>query len=308
MGSFGIGYKITVEVKTKEEQKDLIDNLHKTVGIDQASVDDSTYSETKKLNITISLDQKTKMADILSYLDSKELTYVLKSNNLEQAFLDFTKEDQNSLDKYLLDKQELFKLFDVKYNSTGNRIYLALVYKGLCTHYSSWISKIMLAYMIIVPLFLGQLFYKFYESADTKKYIDIKESIVPSLAVLLNYLMMGSFIAYQPFFERASKLRFHLKLDGINSTRYYLSMLTSDSIYILINLVVVNFVKLGFVFVKEKEKIDNFDWGYFRIYQIKIFLMILKFICCSYAVQKFASNSSTIKSLPIFIAFFDAAL
>lgn len=220
---FGIGYRITVDNIRDEHQKNFVEtNISQILGQAKTSFSDTNFMTQGKIDFVVPLNVKNKMGDLLRFMETNRVAYNVESNTLEEAFIQLGEDtsDQKIKQEIELRKDVFEILFSEKFNPSWVKIFLSLTFRRIALFFSSLIQILQFIYLIILP---PVVMYTFGPSSLTTVVLYGFTGLL-----LLFYLIICSFYAYLPFYERKVRLRYLLKMLGTNSTTYFINLVLTD--------------------------------------------------------------------------------
>ena len=248
---YGIASKIfLVDVKTENEKNEILEQV-KTVA-PEIKIDDSKFLEKARLELTLGIEDKKKLGKVVEILEEKKSQFYLSANSLEQAYINLGK--SKSIEKPDLNDSLLKEITKSTFNLTKLGIIKMLIYRRyrlIITSPQNWLK---LTYLCLVPPMVATIF-------NREGEFDNQLIFVFNLFYIL-YAFSGNLIFSQvPFEERTTKRRYLLKLMGVDSVIYYVTLLFSDFSLLLFTypisflvLIIGNAGKL------KLEIFENFDY------------------------------------------------
>ena len=162
------------------------------------------------------------MGGLLRFMETNMIAYNIESNTLEEAFIHLGEDTSDEKIKQEVQlRQDVFEiLFSEKFNPSWIKIFLSLTFRRIALFFSSLIQILQFIYLIILP---PVVMYTFGPSSLTTIVLYSFTGIL-----LLFYMIICSFYAYLPFYERKVRLRYLLKMLGTNSTTYFINLALTD--------------------------------------------------------------------------------
>lgn len=223
---FGIGYNIILDqLQSRSQLTDIVNEIKLVMENQPCMVEDSSFETQGKVEITIPIIWKHKMGDILKIIEQKEAHYTIESNTLEDAFISLgeAKSHAGAKEQIALREQIYNSIFQTRYSSNWFRIFFALIYRRFSLFFSSLVQIFMFLYITIFP---GLILWTFGSKQLTSTII----YILPYLIGVV-YLLLCSFYAYLPFYERKYRMRYLLKMLGADSITYFGNLFVTDVIF-----------------------------------------------------------------------------
>lgn len=242
---FGFGYRLNF-TRVDQMVKEKIETSLRSV-IPEVKFESSNYILDKAFSAVVPTKDKHKMPQILSNLEIHNVNYGIDGATLEESFVNLC-EHQGVLHLSFNDiEEEMEEMFRVTYKTNEIRRILALFYRRIVIFFASPVQLILFFYIIILPC--GGIW------LISDEYLSFSTIYWSPIIIALIYFFVCTFYADLPYFERRRRIRYLLKMNGVNSVSYYMVMFVVDFILSLI----VIFFTLGFQlwFWKGKYK---FDW------------------------------------------------
>ena len=197
-------------------------------------VEDSSLENNKRAILTIPIKHKAHLGEIIRQIEQRGIDFEIESNTLEDAFVDLGEnqheekiskiEKEEEVEDRLRDRQALYKdLFLKQYSTSMIRLNIALIYRRYALFFTSLVQILLLLCIVVIPA-VG-----LWTFAPTKE-IEQTFYFLP-LVIMAIYLLIGSFYAYLPFYERKYRIRYLLKMVGCDSFTYVLNMFFTDFLF-----------------------------------------------------------------------------
>ena len=229
---FGIGYRVIIEgVKDKAHMNQVFERIQGKIneagasaGITDFIVDESNLETQGKITFVVPIKQKENMGAILRGISDSELRFDIESNSLEEAFVNLGEEKSKSAQEEELNRraQVYEQLFEKKYSTSIFRVHLALLYRRLTLFFYSPTQIVLFAFIVMIPGLVNWFF---------QKDLTLTNVYFFGVIIILVYNFTCSFFAHLPFDERKSRMRYILKMLGVDSINYYLNMFITDMIF-----------------------------------------------------------------------------
>ena len=247
---FGIGYRINLSgLKSKEQMNQIFGSITTATGVadlDKDSLggsmdikkddgsqsikfDHTLFEINGTASAIIPLSKKKSMPKIIRALEEHtEIVYSLESNTLEEAFVNLgedqeTKDPKKTKEDLHFREQRYQKLMEKSYKTAYFRIFIALLYRRFALLFSSLTQIFMFIYLMVVPAIVNWFFTPTLSVINIYIYAQILIGI---------YNLTCSFFAHLPFDERRSRIRYILKMIGVDSLTYYINMMITDIIFL----------------------------------------------------------------------------
>ena len=204
-------------------------DVYNDAGPQAIKFDHSLFEINGTASAIVPLSKKNTMASIVRALEEySEIVYSLESNTLEDAFVNLgeeqeTKDTEKTEDDLYFKEERYQKLMQESYKTTYFRIFIALLYRRFTLLFSSLTQIFMFIYLMVIPAIVNWYFSPNLTVLNIYIYAQILIGI---------YNLTCSFFAFLPFDERRSRIRYILKMIGVDSLTYYVNMMITDIIFL----------------------------------------------------------------------------
>ena len=311
MKKYGIGYRVTIEgIQTKHElgqlmiqvidscrerfteQTDLsLDSSGRNTFKADLQVDSSALETHGRVKFTIPVDAKHQTGQILSLLESLELTYQIESNTLEEAFVNLgeVKSDSQSKRKGKDIRSEIYKtLFNKKYSSSTGRKLSALVYRRFTLFFKSEVDTISYVFMIVLPGLISWMVQT--EPQDNpggdNKVFELTKLVSSCVFIIYIFCTGCSLYADLPYKERKVRMRYYLKMLGVDSWIYYGHLYLTDLLFMTFMVVLAQ----GFSFLLIGNDLNSADFSIVDLFDLTAFVVLWGFSFVSQSNSPSNSN------------------
>ena len=248
--NFGIGYMATFKTRDPND-KDYIAKTTNTMFQDP-HLDVSGYQKTRTIKVTIPITEVSKSERFIRKMESKGISFGLKSNNLEEAFVKMgEREFKTQSNKFKNMEKKIEELSKVEYTATTMGQISALFYRRFLLMSNIPIQIIILVVVVIFPGFI--ILFSLDNITEVNNSFDVKVVYkeLASMVFFLSICVLCSVFVYVPCYERSCKMRYLMQKIGVESTMYYLVLFASDL------LIGFGMTLLGFVFMFLILSVDH---------------------------------------------------
>ena len=220
INQFGFGYRLKFENLDNLTKEDICETIKELVP--EATVEDADFDYNSTFNIIIPTEAKPFMGQIMQNLEELKIQCGIDCGSLDEAFVTMSEQENVLKLSFNEIKQELEDLFSVKYKPTFWRSMKALIYRKLAIFFTNPIQILLFIYIYFLPL-VGIW-------VISERRLFMSNFYLSPVIIALTYVFVCSFYAELPFIERKKRIRYWLKMNGISSVAYYLSMFILDSL------------------------------------------------------------------------------
>lgn len=243
--TFGFGYRLSFS-RINQNVKQKIETSLKSVS-PHVKILDHNYVLDKRFTAVIPIEDKHKMPQILANVNIHTESYGIDGCTLEESFVNLC--EQANVLKFSLEEieQEMEELFKVTYRTTEIRRIWALFYRRIIIFFASPVQLVLFVYIIVLPCAGIWLI--------SEPTLDFNKIYYSPIIVSVIYFFVCTFYADLPYFERKKRIRYLLKMNGVNSISYYMITFIVD---FLLSLIVI-FLTLGYQLYFWRNDY-NFEW------------------------------------------------
>lgn len=250
INTYGFGYRLKFEHLDETAKAQVIKAVQHI--IPDITIEDEGYDYNNTFNLIIPVNKKNLMGRVMNQFEFMGVECGIDCGTLDEAFV--TMSEQEHVLKYSLSdiKEDLDDLFSIKYKPSFPRQMAALIYRRLAIFCTNPVQIWLFAYIYALPLF------GIWVISDLKLFMS--NLYLSPIIIFLTFVFVCSFYAELPFMERKNRIRYWLKMNGINSVAYYLSLFLLDCILssFIVTAIIISQLYMwqgqyAFVFVQKSQ-------------------------------------------------------
>ena len=280
---YGIGYRVTLEnIKDTYTKTNLIEGIRSVGKLEgqNLNIDESSLETFGRLSFVLPLQYKSRIGNILRYLEDEGIPYGIDNNTLEEAFINIGEKKSHSEDQEQIRKRELLysKLMSTQYSPSQAKILKALIVRRFKLFFASPIDISTFLYFMFLPAVLTYL-------RQSKSKLDLG-----GLVFFCGYSAFESVVATQvyvrlPYEERKGRMRYYLKMSGVTSALYYSTLFVVDCVFAAL----MTLLSYIFFFLIYLGKIEDSALDFGLLAKVLFYISLLGF--CTLSQCKFKKIS-----------------
>lgn len=223
---YGIGY----EFSFCDLFSNLVEEIEKMVSeeFSDISLDLSVYEMTKTATLVVPISQLSRTNSFIKRLESRQISFGIKSNSLEEAFIKMGEKEHKASSKELQDTQKIIEeISKIEYKKSLKNILYVLFIRRFILLLKTPIQIVILGMMVSFPAFtIHFTFDNFWQEIS---YEGVYKQIASTVFMGCVSLLCSVFV-FLPGYERNKKMRYIMKKLGVTSLIYYVMLLVTDLI------------------------------------------------------------------------------
>jgi ATP-binding cassette subfamily A (ABC1) protein 3 len=297
---FGLGYNITVRGLMDTQRKNSVMGYLNTISSD-VTLDTESMNK-GSLGVQFHLNTNSICMDFIRYLEKENIDFILGSHTLEQAYLNIDDSAKKHAQDFQDKIQKTYALMKKVSNSTLLGKIACLFLRKFMIIGQNGLQKLIIVMAVFIPASMTYFWLSFNYSVSHLKRVYPNEIYILSLMIIVYYFFGFSFFGMLPLNERLGRIRYLLKMNGINSFHYYLTMFTADA---LISWIII-YCSFQMV-VDTSYKFMMIDGGKDSQATFSTWVWSLSFITQSYSISYiFQSKNAAAKSMTIILFMMNA--
>lgn len=223
---YGIGY----EFSFTNLFSDLVEDIQKIISEEfkDIELDLSVYEITKSAILVVPISQLHFTNNFIKRLEKGNISFGIKSNSLEEAFVKMGEKEHKASSKELQDTQKVIEeMSKIKYKKNLKNILYVLFIRRFILLLKTPIQIAIMVMVVSFPAFT--IHFTFDNLWEDINYEGVYKQIASTVFMGCVSLLCSVFV-FLPGYERNKKMRYIMKKLGVSSPIYYIMLMTTDLI------------------------------------------------------------------------------